>query len=153
MTWRPSSSSSVSKAHFITTRAISMVWGYLWAIHPELFLFSRFGPILWPTDGHLENQTLPFKGRHLCQNYFFSVLVRKTIIDGSSTWEIGINTENWCSSKTGHQVTVFVLFIGTPLSRKPLKILNWNKLQIEDNMSNYVWKHFEAKITIINICL
>jgi hypothetical protein len=30
--------------------------------------------------------------------------------------------------------------------RKPLKILTWNKLQIEDNMSNYVFKHFEAKI-------
>jgi hypothetical protein len=60
MTWCPPSSSSVSKARFVTVGAISMKLGvripFLWAIRPEIFLIFAIRPILWP-PGHLENQT------------------------------------------------------------------------------------------------
>jgi hypothetical protein len=50
MTWRPSSS-SVSKARFVTAGAISMKWGNT----PRDFLIFAIRPILWPPGGHLEN--------------------------------------------------------------------------------------------------
>jgi hypothetical protein len=55
MTWRPSSSTSISKARFITARAISMKLGVRIPLGnmPRAFLgFCNLTSILWPPDGH-----------------------------------------------------------------------------------------------------
>jgi hypothetical protein len=59
MMWHPSSLSSVSKARFITARAISMKLCVRIPLGnmPRFFLIFAIWPFLWPTGGHLENQT------------------------------------------------------------------------------------------------
>jgi hypothetical protein len=34
----------------------NLMWGYLWAIHLDIFFIFAIRPIFWPPGGHLENQ-------------------------------------------------------------------------------------------------
>jgi hypothetical protein len=69
-TCRPSS--SVSKARFVTAGAISMKLGVRipWALSPEYFLIFAILPILWPTGGHLENQTFYGRLHHILPGFW-----------------------------------------------------------------------------------